>query len=105
MDWKNLLAYVTGSVERKLLTRNEYLAEENRILTRQIKGRLRRNDAERRNLAEIGQRLGCKALEEVAQIVRPETILAWNRRLIARKFDGSQKRGPTGRPASAWAGC
>ena len=28
-------------------------------------------------LAKIGQRLGRKALEEVAQIMRPETILAW----------------------------
>ena len=39
--------------------------------------------------AEIGKRLGRKALEEVAQIVRPETILGWYRELIARKFDGS----------------
>ncbi len=28
MDWKRLLAYITGSVDQQLLTRNEYLAEE-----------------------------------------------------------------------------
>ena len=100
MDWKRLLAYITGSVDQELLARNEYSAEENRILRSQIKGRLRLNDAERRNLAEIGQRLGRQALAEVAQIVRPETILAWHRRLIAQKFDGSKKRSALGRPST-----
>jgi hypothetical protein len=33
-------------------------------------------------------------------IVTPETLLAWHRRLIARKYDGSKKRG-TGRPRTA----
>jgi transposase InsO family protein len=99
MDWKRLLAYITGSVDQEVLARNEYLAEENRILRHQIKGRLRLNDAERKNLAEIGQRLGRKALAEAAQIVRPETILAWHRRLVAKKFDGSQKRSALGRPS------
>ncbi len=30
----------------------------------------------------------------MALIVRPETILAWHRRLIAKKFDGSKNRSP-----------
>ena len=42
--------------------------------------------------------LGVKALAEVAHIVRPETILGWNKRLIAKKFDGSKKRRHPGRP-------
>lgn len=37
MDWKQLLAYITGSVEEELLLRNEYLVAENRILRDQIK--------------------------------------------------------------------
>ncbi len=32
MDWKTMLAYVTGSVDEELLGRNEYLVAENRIL-------------------------------------------------------------------------
>ena len=32
MDWKTLLAYITGSVEEQLLLRNAYVVEENRIL-------------------------------------------------------------------------
>ena len=94
MNWKRLLAYITGSVDHDLLLRNEYLATENRILKNQIQGRLRLTDAERISLAEIGKRLGRRALEEVAQIVRPETILGWHRRLIAKKFDGSKLRAP-----------
>src|SRR6266581_50243 len=77
MDWAGILAYVTGTVDRELLTRIEYLAAENRILKAQLKGRLKLSDAERAMLAEIGHRLGRKALAEVATVARPDTILAW----------------------------
>ena len=36
MDWKTMLAYITGSVDEDLLLRNEYLAAENRILRGQV---------------------------------------------------------------------
>jgi putative transposase len=45
MDWKQLLVYITGSVEEKLLLRIEYLVAENRILRDQIKGRVQLCDA------------------------------------------------------------
>ncbi len=98
MGWIKLLAYITGSVDQELLLRNEYLVSENRILRGQITGRVQLNDGERKTLAEIGKKLGKKALEEVAHIVRPETILGWNKRLIAKKFDGSKRRRHPGRP-------
>ncbi len=41
MDWKRLLAYISGSVDQELLLRNEYLVVENRVLRNQLKGRLR----------------------------------------------------------------
>jgi hypothetical protein len=34
----------------------------------------------------------------VATIVKPDTILAWHRKLVAQKFDGSQPRQSPGRP-------
>jgi putative transposase len=34
----------------------------------------------------------------VAGVAQPDTILAWYRRLIARKFDGSKRRSYPGRP-------
>jgi hypothetical protein len=33
MDWKTLLAYISGSVDEELLLRNEYLVAENRIFS------------------------------------------------------------------------
>ena len=42
MDWKKLLAYISGSVDEDLLLRNEYLVTENRILRAQIKGNMPR---------------------------------------------------------------
>jgi putative transposase len=66
-----------GSVDQELLRRNEYLVTENRILRQQITGRMHLTDVERQTLAELGHTLGKKALEEVASIVKPETILAW----------------------------
>ena len=98
MEWARILAYITGAVDQELLLRNEYLAAENRILKAQAKGRLRLSDAERAKLGEIGHRLGRKALGEVATAALPDTILAWYRRLVARKFDGSRARRTRGRP-------
>ena len=98
MDWKTLLACITGSVEEQLLLRNEYVVEENRILRKQIAGRVQLTDAERQTLAEIGKKLSKQALEEVATIVKPDTILAWHRKLVAQKFDGSEQRKAVGRP-------
>jgi putative transposase len=98
MDWKHLLAYITGTVDQELLLRNEYLVTENRILRNQLTGRVRLSDGERKALAEIGQRLGKQALQEVAQIVKPDTILGWHRKLVAQKFDGSPQRKAPGRP-------
>jgi cytochrome P450 len=98
MEWARTLAYITGTVDQELLLRNEYLVTENRILKAQLKERLRLSDDERAKLGEIGHRLGRKALGEVATTALPDTILAWYRRLVARKFDGSRARRTPGRP-------
>ena len=99
--WARLLAFVTGLVNQELLLKNEYLAAENRILRAHLPTRLRLSDPERCTLAEIGKRLGRNKLKEVACTAKPDTILAWYRRLIARKFDGSRQRRDLGRPRTA----
>ena len=88
MDWKTMLAYISGSVDEELLLRNEYLCgrESNtsksapgslapdrwrRILRNQLQGRSRLTDGERRTLVEIGKQLGKRTLDEVASIVKP----------------------------------
>jgi transposase InsO family protein len=99
--WARLLAYVTGLVNQKLLLQNEYLAAENRILRAHLPARMRLSDPQRSTLAEIGKRIGRSALQQVACVAKPDTILAWYRRLIARKFDGSKFRTSPGRPRVA----
>ena len=79
----------------------EYLVEENRVLREQIGDRrMRFSDDQRRRLAGKAKKLGRKLLAHIATAVTPETLLAWHRKLIAKKYDGSANRTP-GRPRSA----
>jgi putative transposase len=96
-----VLISVAGWMNQSQLQMIDYLREENRVLREQLGGRrLRLNDDQRRRLAAKAKGLGRKLLAEVATIVTPETLLAWHRKLIAVKYDGSGKRGP-GRPRTA----
>ncbi len=62
----------------------DYLIEENRIFKQQHDGHwLRLSDDDRRRLAAKGKALGRQVLAEVANLVTPDTILAWHRKLIA----------------------
>ena len=93
-----LLIALSGWMNQQQLQLIDYLREENRVLREQLgKKRLRFNDDQRRRLAARAKGLRSKLLREVATIVTPETLLAWHRRLIAQKYDGSGKRG-CGRP-------
>ena len=84
MDWKTMLASMTGSFDEELLRRNEYLAAENRILRAHIPGRVTLRDGERRTLAQIGKRLGRKALDRVEQIEAGGRIIT---RLLGQRVD------------------
>jgi putative transposase len=76
----------------------EYLIEENCILREQIgRRRLRFTDNQRRRLAAKAKQPGRRVLAQIATIVTPETLLAWHRKLIANKYDGSAFR-TAGRP-------
>ena len=75
----------------------EYLQEEIRVLQEQLGKQPRFNDDQRRRLAAKGKAIGRKGLARFASIVTPDTLLAWHRRLIAKKYDSSKKRKP-GRP-------
>ena len=93
-----VLIAVSGWMNQQQLELINYLREENRVLREQLGGkRLRFNDDQRRRLAAKAKGLGRKLLQELATIVTPETLLAWHRRLIAQKYDGSRQRG-RGRP-------
>lgn len=93
-----LATAIAGWVNQHQQDAIEYLREENRVLREQLGGkRIRFTDDQRRRLAERAKLLGRKAIEGIATLVSPDTLLAWHRKLIAQKYDGSARRGP-GRP-------
>ena len=96
-----LIVAIAGWMNRHQQAVIEYLMEENRVLREQIgRRRMRFDDDQRRRLAAKAKRLGRKLLAQVATIVTPETLLAWHRKLIAMKYDGSASRTP-GRPPTS----
>ena len=96
-----VLISLAGWMNQRQIQMIDYLREENRVLREQLGGRrLRFNDDQRRRLAAKAKGLGRRLLSEVATIVTPETLLAWHRKLIAQKYDGSGKR-DAGRPRKA----
>ena len=89
---------LSGWINQHQLLIIDYLREENRVLREQLGDRRPKfNDDQRRRLAAKAKALGRKILADVAGIVTPETLLAWHRKLIAQKYDGTGNRRP-GRP-------
>jgi putative transposase len=92
---------IAGWMNQKQQYAIDYLREENRVLREQLGSRrLRFTDDQRRRLAVKAKLVGRRVLDEIADLVTPDTLLAWHRKLIAKKYDGSGKRGP-GRPRTA----
>jgi putative transposase len=92
---------VAGWMNQKQQHAIDYLREENRVLREQLgTRRLRFTDDQRRRLAAKAKLVGRRVLDDIADLVTPDTLLAWHRKLIAEKYDGTAKRGP-GRPRTA----
>ena len=96
-----LLISLAGWLNQRQQDALDYLQEENCVLREQLGAkRLHFDDDQRRRLAVRAKKLGWRVLNDLTTIVTPATLLAWHRRLIARKYDGSKQRGP-GRPRTA----
>ncbi len=95
-----VLLVFAGWVNRQQQDIIDYLKEENRILRKHLGRSPRLANEERVRLARKGRAVGRKALNGVAGIVTPDTILCWYRKLVAQKYDGSKNRAP-GRPKTA----
>jgi len=97
--WHLLVLAVSAWINHEQEKVIEYLQAENEVLRERLgKGRILLNDDQRRRLAVKGKALGRKALFEVATLVSPDTILRWHRRLVAQKWDYSDRRKSVGRP-------
>ena len=93
-----VLLVFAGWVNRRQQDVIDYLKVENRVLREHLGNRkLHFTNDQRVRLAAKGKAIGKKALNDVAGVVTPDTILRWYRDLIARKYDGSKRRSP-GRP-------
>jgi len=96
-----LAAWLGVWFARALQQQVDYLMAENQILREKLGGRkLDLTDADRRRLAVLGKELGRKLLAKVATLATADTILRWYREQVAKKYDGSKRRGP-GRPRKA----
>jgi putative transposase len=97
--WHLIVICVAAWVNREQQEIIEHLRTENQVLREKLgKKRILLNDDQRRRLAVAGKVLGRKALNHVASIVTPDTILRWHRELVAQKWDYSHRRKAVGRP-------
>ncbi len=89
-----LAAWLAVWFARALQQQVDYLMTENKILKEKLGDRKPQlTNADRRRLAILGKELGLKVLAKIATIAAPETILRWYRKLVAKKYDGSKRRG------------
>lgn len=79
------IATVTRLLCRELTLQNEYLRQENKIFKSKIKRRIVFTDDERRTLVDAALAMGRDLIEQVVTIVKPKTILAWQRKLEKQK--------------------
>jgi putative transposase len=93
--WHFLLVALAGYINRQQQDMIAYLQEENRVLREKLGSkRLILNVAQKRRLATAAVKLGRNVIHGMATLFSPETLLKWHRVFVARKYDGSGKRGP-----------
>ena len=97
-----IIATITRLLCRELTLQNEYLRQENKLFKTKINKRIVFTDDERRTLVEAAMAMGRDLMEQVVTIVKPKTILAWQRKLENQKWDYSDRRqNNPGRPKIA----
>ena len=91
--WHLLVLILANWLNRQQQAAVDYLLTENKVL-RELQGKRRilLSDDQRRRLAIKGKLLGRKALQEIATIVTPDTILRWHRQLVAAKWNYTDRR-------------
>jgi transposase InsO family protein len=101
--WTFFLVAVAGWMNRQQQDAIRYLRVENQVLLEKLgQKRIILNDNQKRRLAAAAMKLGKDVLRQFGTLFSPDTILRWNRMLIARKYDGSGgKRGPKPKKANS----
>jgi putative transposase len=87
-----IIAAITRLLCRELTLQNEYLRAENKILKSKIGRGFDFTDEDRRTLVDAALAMDKKLMRDIVTIVKPEIILAWQRRLERQKWDYSDRR-------------
>ncbi len=88
---------IAGWMNRQQQEAIEYLRTENSILREKLgQKRIRLNDSQRARLGEAAAKLGRAILAQLGTLFSPDTLLRWHRWFVARKYDGSDRRGKRG---------
>ncbi|MFT4550573.1 MAG: hypothetical protein ACI9MB_004551, partial [Verrucomicrobiales bacterium] len=91
--WQLFFLILSGLVNRK---QQEIIESQDAkiraIMDRMGRKRILLTDDQRRVLAVKAKALGRRALMALTTIVTPDTILRWHRRLVAAKWDYSERR-------------
>jgi hypothetical protein len=96
------LVALAGWMNRQQQQVIDYLRTENLVLREKLgKKRLILNESQKCRLATAAMKLGKDLLRQFGTLFSPDTLLRWNRRFIARKYDGSGKRGPAPKKANS----
>jgi len=91
--WQLLVVILTGWLNRQQQAVIDFLRTEVHVLKETHgKRRIRLSDDQRRRLAIKGKALGRQALQQIATLVTPDTILRWHRQLVAATWDYSSRR-------------
>jgi hypothetical protein len=98
--WQLVVMILAGWVNRQQQEIIEFQNAQIQALMNKLgRKRILLTDDQRRVLAVKGKALGRKTLSQLTTIVTPDTILRWHRRLIAAKWDFSDRRAKAqGRP-------
>ena len=94
LNWARLplIATIARVLCREVTLEAEYFRVQYEVVRSKVPGRIRFTDEERRRLVDAALAMGRKAMRSVVSIVKPETILAWQRRLEQKKWDYSRRR-------------
>jgi hypothetical protein len=95
--WRFMVLALAGWMNRQQQEAIAYLTVENQILREKLgQKRIRLNDSQRARLGEAAAKVGRELLAKLGTLFSPETLLRWHRWFIARKYDGSDRRGKRG---------
>jgi len=94
------VTYLAYCVDKELWKAIDYLKEQVRVLKEQQEKdkRILLNNHRRIRLAAKAGQLTRGLMEQTTVLFTPDTVLAWYRKLIAQKYDGSKNCKNPGRP-------